>query len=124
MPGRYRFPRPYRRLRLTRLEPRERQQKLESHDLPMPPGSASAGLLLADGAGRDPWPPPAWILGCPLRQVQVEGPDRDQALPVVRVWLILVPPSAPRVTALHATQSVRPACLTRRQASLDAGEKA
>jgi hypothetical protein len=35
MPGRYRFPRPSRRLRLTRLEPRERQQKLESHDLPV-----------------------------------------------------------------------------------------
>ena len=36
MPGRYRFPRgPSRRLRLTRLEPQERQQKLESHDLPV-----------------------------------------------------------------------------------------
>ncbi len=35
MPGRYRFPRPSRRFRLTRLEPRERQQKLESHDLPV-----------------------------------------------------------------------------------------
>lgn len=35
MPGRYRFPRPSRRLRQTRLEPRERQQKLESHDLPV-----------------------------------------------------------------------------------------
>jgi hypothetical protein len=32
MLGRYRFPRPSRRLRLTRLEPPERQQKLESHD--------------------------------------------------------------------------------------------
>ncbi len=35
MPGRYRFPRPSRRLRQTRLEPRERQQKLQSHDLPV-----------------------------------------------------------------------------------------
>jgi hypothetical protein len=35
MPGRYRFPRPSRRLRQTRLEPRERQRKLESHDLPV-----------------------------------------------------------------------------------------
>ncbi len=34
MPGRHPFPRPSRRLRQTRLEPRERQQKLESHDLP------------------------------------------------------------------------------------------
>ena len=35
---RYRFPRPSRRLLQTRLEPRERQQKLESHDLPLPAG--------------------------------------------------------------------------------------
>ena len=35
MPGRYHFPRPSRRLRQTRLEPRERQQKLQSHDLPV-----------------------------------------------------------------------------------------
>jgi len=33
MPGRYPFPRLSRRLWPTRLEPRERQQKLESHDL-------------------------------------------------------------------------------------------
>jgi hypothetical protein len=35
MPGRYRFPRPSMRLRQTRLEPRERQQKPGSHDLPV-----------------------------------------------------------------------------------------
>ena len=43
MPGRYRFPRPSRRLRPTRLEPRERQQKLESHDLPVNRRPVAAG---------------------------------------------------------------------------------
>ena len=46
MPGRYRFPRPSRRLRQTRLEPRERQQKLESHDLPVNRRPVVAGAPL------------------------------------------------------------------------------
>ena len=45
MPGRYRFQRPSRRIRLTRLELRERQQKLESHDLPVNRRSVAAGNI-------------------------------------------------------------------------------
>ena len=47
MPGRYRFPRPSRKLRLTRLEPRERQQKLESHDLPVNRSPVTTGAACA-----------------------------------------------------------------------------
>jgi hypothetical protein len=47
MPGRYRFPRPSRRLRLTRLEPRERQQKLESHDLPVNRGPVAPEAVIS-----------------------------------------------------------------------------
>ena len=41
MPGRYRFPRPSRRLRQTR----RRQQKLESHDLPVNRRSVAPGAI-------------------------------------------------------------------------------
>ena len=54
MPGRYRFPRPSRRLRLTRLEPRERQQKLESHDLPVNRRSVVAGNAAGAVNSRQP----------------------------------------------------------------------
>src|SRR5271165_6890402 len=45
---------------------------------------APAGLLVADGAGRDPRPTPGRVIGSPLGDVQVEGPHRDEAFPVVQ----------------------------------------
>ena len=43
---------------------------------------ALVDLLLADRAGRDPRRPAGGVLERPLGQVQVEGPDRGQALAV------------------------------------------
>jgi hypothetical protein len=50
MPGRYRFPLPCRRLRQTRLEPREPQQKLGSHDLPVNSSRPAAPVMCRSGA--------------------------------------------------------------------------
>ena len=44
---------------------------------------AAADLLAADRAGRDPRPPAGRVVDRPVRQVEVEGADRGQALPVV-----------------------------------------
>jgi hypothetical protein len=51
--------------------------------LALPHELALADLLAADRAGNGPDGPPGWVVGGPLRQVKVEGPDRDQALAVV-----------------------------------------
>ena len=50
--------------------------------LAMPGGLALVDLLLADRAGRDPRCPAGGVLERPLGQVQVERPDRGQALAV------------------------------------------
>src|SRR5262249_5759279 len=44
---------------------------------------APADLLAADRAGGDPRSPAGRVLDGPVRQVEVEGPDRGQALAVV-----------------------------------------
>ena len=51
-------------------------------DFAVPGGLALVDLLRADGTGNDPGGPPAGLLDRPLRQVQVEGPHRGQALAV------------------------------------------
>ena len=51
--------------------------------LAVPLGLAPVDLLLADRAGRHPRAPAGRVLDGPVGQVQVEGPDRGQALPVV-----------------------------------------
>jgi hypothetical protein len=51
--------------------------------LAVPLELALADLLPADRAGNGPAGPPGRVAGSPLRQVEVEGPDRDQALAVV-----------------------------------------
>ena len=50
--------------------------------LAMPGGLALVDLLLADGAGRHPLSPAGGVLERPLGQVQVERPNRCQALAV------------------------------------------
>jgi hypothetical protein len=48
----------------------------------VPGGLTLVDLLRADGTGNGPGGPPAGLLDGPLRQVQVEGPHRGQALAV------------------------------------------
>jgi hypothetical protein len=50
--------------------------------LALPGGLALADLLRADRTRDDPPGPACRVVDCPLGQIQVEGPDRCQALPV------------------------------------------
>ncbi|KAF0963025.1 hypothetical protein MLGJGCBP_03846 [Rhodococcus sp. T7] len=52
----------------------------------MPLELSPVRLFFLDGAGNRPLGPAARVVDGPLGQVQVERPDRDQALPIVQPW--------------------------------------